>query len=207
MFDCDPKPVSTSKSGPGAGVTAAAMKIAARSAAQIAQALSSVSYALFVCGATILTISAFIEPSKVGIPIIIGYSFILAGIAAFATLVIKMMMTPPQGTTYATSDKLRVGATFFSLILLTSISLSMYSSYKSEIKSGNVPQFSTFSALISLFICMQLYEMYKWVTASGNNGVLKVTSTLNSALLLYKLITYILIICLTISLKYYITDG
>jgi len=202
MFNCDP-PIPGSKSGS----SIASMKSAAANSAQITQALSSVSYALFACGATILTIAAFIEPSKVGIPIIIGYSFILAGIAAFATLVIKTMITPPPGTTYATSDKVRVGMTFFSLILLTSISLSMYTKYKSEIKSGNVPQFSTFSALISLFICMQLYEMYKWVTASSSTGVIKVTSTLNSALLLYKLITYILIICLTISLKYYITDG
>ena len=83
----------------------------------------------------------------------------------------------------------------------------MYNKYKSQIKSGHVPQFSTFSALISLFICMQLYQMFNWVTVNATSGIYKVTATLNSTLLLYKLITYILIICLTISLKYYVTDG
>ena len=206
MFDCDP-PISGASSGSGSGASgAAAMKTAAINTAKIVKALSAVSYTLFACGATILTLAAFLEPSKVGIPIIIGYSFILAGIAAFAALVILAMLHPPTTTTYATVDKIRVGMMFFSLILLASISLSMYSKYKSEIKSGHVPQFSTFSALISLFICMQLYEMYKWV-ATNKDGVFKITSTLNSTLLLYKLITYLLIICLTISLKYYITDG
>lgn len=209
MFDCD-APTTSSKTGstgaPGATGTAVTKAVALNNA-QIAQALSSISYALFGCGATILLVIAFLEPSKVYIPIIIGYSFILAGIAAFATMVIKIMSSPPQGTIYAAADKIRVGVMFFSIILITAISLRMYTKYKSEIKSGNIPQFSTFSALISLFICMQLYEMFKWVTSSGPNNALKVTSTLNSTLLLYKLIAYILIICLTISLKYYITDG
>jgi len=200
MFDCDP-PSLKSSSG-----SVSAKEGVARTV-QIAQALSSVCYALFGCGATVLAIAAFLEPSKVGVPIIIGYSFILAGIASFATMIIQIMLSPPTPTTYATSDKVRVGAMFFSIILLTSISLSMYSNYKSEIKSGNVPQFSTFSALISLFILMQLYEMFKWVTMNSTTRILKVNATLNSTLLLYKLITYILIICLTISLKYYITDG
>ena len=206
MFDCDPPSIIGAKSG-ATDRTPSASKEAATNHAQMVQSLSSVSYALFGCGATILAIAAFLEPSKVGIPIIIGYSFILAGIAAFATLLIKIIMKPPTSTTYATSDKVRIGMMIFSVTLLTAVSLSMYSKYKSEIKSGNVPQFSTFSALISLFICMQLYEMYKWVIGNEKTGIYKVTSTLNSALLLYKLITYILIICLTISLKYYITDG
>jgi hypothetical protein len=176
--------------------------------ANIAKTLASVSYALFICGGTVLTIAAFLEPKQVIIPIIIGYSFILAGIAAFATFIIKTVMVKP--TAYTPVDKFRIGMVFFSLILITSITLSIYSKYKSQIKSGNVPQFTTFSVLISLFICMQLYELYKWVDVNDKltgQQILKVTSTLNSALLLYKLISYVLIICLTISLKYYVTDG
>jgi len=201
MFDCDAQVPAGSGSG-SANAIAQTKKII--------ESLTSVSYSLLACGATVLSITAFLEPSKVGTPIIVGYSFVLAGIAAFATLIVKLVMsdTAPIGTpTYKTADKVRIGMMFSSVTLLTVVSLRMYTKYKSQIKSGNVPQFSTFSALISLFICMQLYEMFKWVTVSGTKNVYKVTSTLNSALLLYKLITYILIICLTISLKYYITDG
>ena len=202
MFDCDntvkpPRPPSASQ--------AQALKV---ENANISKTLASVSYALFICGGTVLTIAAFLEPKQVIIPIIIGYSFILAGIAAFATYTIKTVMSKPAA--YNPADKFRIGMVFFSLILITSITISIYSKYKSQIKSGNVPQFTTFSVLISLFICMQLYELYKWVDANdkiAGQQILKVTSTLNSALLLYKLISYVLIICLTISLKYYVTDG
>jgi hypothetical protein len=198
MFDCD-TPVASSAKG-----SVAAAVASARSANET---LSSVSYALVGCGATVLCIAAFIEPSKIGVPIIVGYSFILAGIAALAALMAKLVASPTPPNAYKTADKVRIGMMFFSIILLTTISLSMYSKYKSQIKSGNVPQFSIFSALISLFICMQLYEMFNWLTVNTKSGIYKVTATLNSTLLLYKLITYILIICLTISLKYYITDG
>jgi hypothetical protein len=206
MFDCD------KTAGPVKPQSASQVRIASIDSVNIAKTLSSVSYALFICGGTVLTIAAFLEPKQVVIPIIIGYSFILAGIAAFATYTIKIIMqtSATNATAYNATDKFRIGMVFFSLILITSITISIYSKYKSQIKSGNVPQFSTFSVLISLFICMQLYEMYKWIDANDKlNGqkILKVTSTLNSALLLYKLISYVLIICLTISLKYYVTDG
>jgi len=198
MFDCD-TPIASSAKG--------SVALAAAAARTANETMSSVSYALVGCGATVLGIAAFIEPSKVGVPIIVGYSFILAGIAALAVLIAKLVISPPPTHTYKTADKVRIGMMFFSITLLTTISLSMYNKYKSQIKSGHVPQFSTFSALISLFICMQLYQMFNWVTVNATSGIYKVTATLNSTLLLYKLITYILIICLTISLKYYVTDG
>jgi hypothetical protein len=84
--------------------------------------------------------------------------------------------------------------------------ISRYTKYKSEIASGNVPQLEMFSLFIVMFIGLQLYEILKLFNASPS-ALIQITSTFSSTLLFYKLISYILVICLTITLKYYVTDG
>lgn len=207
MFNCD-KPY-TSKSA-AAAVTVAADRITKIDMAQMKKALSSISYVMFVCGGITLGISAFLDPKDMIIPTIIGYGFIIVGIAFSAAYVLKFVMMDPSNASVMTKmESARVGMVFFSLILIVLITLRIYSKYKTEIKNGHVPQFATFSLLISIFICMQLYELYKWMNMNDNStsGVIKVTSTMSSKLLFYKLINYLLIICLVIILKYYMTDG
>lgn len=202
MFNCDPVT-------PSSGSSPVNKANALKDHENIIAALTSVTQAMFSCAGIVLTISAFLDPKQVIIPAILGYSFVLAGIAAAAVFMIKTVSHSPANT-FNKMDKFRIGMVFFSLILLTSITISIYSKYKSQIMSGNVPQFQTFALLISLFICMQLYQVYKWIDTNNklkSHDAVKVASTLSSMLLLYKLISYLLIICLSISLKYYVTDG
>jgi hypothetical protein len=169
----------------------------------IVATLSTVSSALFFCGTIPLVILPFLEPKQMIIPAIVGYSCLLIGTAAMGAMAAVRISSKPD---YTSMQKFRVGSIFFSLILILSIMISRYTKYKSEIASGNVPQLEMFSLFIVMFIGLQLYEILKLFNASPS-ALIQITSTFSSTLLFYKLISYILVICLTITLKYYVTDG
>lgn len=207
FFDCiAPMPGSGSGSGAGSGSGPGASAGATGANLQkIVSTLSTVSSALFFCGFVPLVILPFLEPNQMYVPAIIGYSCLLIGTAALgATAAVKLTdatAKPP----YSGMQKFRVGSIFFSLILIISVMMSRYTKYKSEIASGNVPQLGMFSLFIIMFIGLQLYEILKMLNKSTT--IIQITSTFSSTLLFYKLISYILVICLTITLKYYVTDG
>lgn len=189
---------SGSGSGPGASAGATGANLQ-----KIVSTLSTVSSALFFCGFVPLVILPFLEPNQMYVPAIIGYSCLLIGTAALgATAAVKLTDATAK---YSGMQKFRVGSIFFSLILIISVMMSRYTKYKSEIASGNVPQLGMFSLFIIMFIGLQLYEILKMLNKSTT--IIQITSTFSSTLLFYKLISYILVICLTITLKYYVTDG
>jgi hypothetical protein len=200
FFDCDNTATPGSGSGSGSGPKRSPPSLAA-----ITTTLATVSTALFFCGAVPLAITPFLEPKQMIIPAIIGYSCLLIGTAALGAMAALKIAESPL---YSGMQKFRVGSIFFSLILILSIMISRYTKYKSEIVSGNVPQLGTFTLLIIIFIGLQLYEILKLFNKSNAPAALiQITSSFSSTLLFYKLVSYILVICLTIALKYYVTDG
>ena len=206
FFDCDNiiGTATGSKTGAGQGVGAgvgAPLTIA--NPQKILSTLNTVSSTLFFCGFVPLVILPFLEPKQMYVPAIVGYSCLLIGTAALGASA-AMKVTSGTGS-YTGMQKFRVGSIFFSLILIISIMMSRYTNYKSEIASGNVPQLGMFSLFIIMFIGLQLYEILKMLNKQST--IIQITSTFSSTLLFYKLISYILVICLTITLKYYVTDG
>ena len=205
FFDCDLNAAAGSGSGSGSGTPVA--KKPPPSIETIVNTLSTVSTALFFCGSIPLVILPFLEPNQMIVPAIVGYSCLLIGTAALGAMAAAKMAT---NSSYSSMQKFRVGSIFFSLFLIMSIMISRYTKYKSEIVSGNVPQLGMFSLFIVMFIGLQLYEILKLFNKSngaGASALIQITSTFSSTLLFYKLISYILVICLTITLKYYVTDG
>jgi hypothetical protein len=204
FFDCDNiiGTATGSKTGAGQGVGAGA-PLPIANPQKILSTLNTVSSTLFFCGFVPLVILPFLEPKQMYVPAIVGYSCLLIGTAALGASA-AMKVTSGTGS-YTGMQKFRVGSIFFSLILIISIMMSRYTNYKSEIASGNVPQLGMFSLFIIMFIGLQLYEILKMLNKQST--IIQITSTFSSTLLFYKLISYILVICLTITLKYYVTDG
>jgi len=206
FFDCIASTGTGSGTGTGAGAGASSASSSASANAnmqKIVSTLGTVSSALFFCGFVPLVILPFLEPNQMYIPAIIGYSCLLIGTAALgASAAMKVASSAPPTSGM---QKFRVGSIFFSLILILSVMISRYTKYKSEIASGNVPQLGMFSLFIVMFIGLQFYEILKMLNKSST--IIQITSTFSSTLLFYKLISYILVISLTITLKYYVTDG
>lgn len=205
FFECDLNAATGTGSGSGSGSGGPVSTKKPPSTETIVATLATVSNALFICGTIPLVILPFLEPKQMIIPAIVGYSCLLIGTAALGAMAAAKMAS---GAPYSSMQKFRVGSIFFSLILILSIMISRYTKYKSEIVSGNVPQLGMFSLFIVMFIGLQLYEILKLFNkTNGASALIQITSTFSSTLLFYKLVSYILVICLTITLKYYVTDG
>ena len=161
--------------------------------------LNAITYALFAGGLALILITPFIINKNAIYATIAGYISILISLfVVYGYISVKKFNN--------SGDKLSIMMVCGSLTIIVLLSMHLLSKYVDVISQGIVPNYSILTGLSGLLLAVQIYGIKSMIfTGVGMAPVL--SESVVALLLACKLFNYLLIIVLTIILKYFVTDG
>ena len=161
---------------------------------QLSQTRSVIFILLFAGCISILVTTTIINKNAI-IASIVGYCIVLAGLL----FVVGYVLTEEFPIK---SKAILITATIFT-IGIVSLSIHLFNKYVNEISKGHIPYLTTFSFLSVVFIIFQLFLIKTFLSSSN----VEIKSFDGAKLYGFNLVSLSLLICMYISLHYYLTDG